>query len=81
MILWLTIANKIWKSPKIITTHMDEVLKLPNCVGEKAFSLRLIYDKIILFMFEGCAQYGSLLIPVIMSKVPNDIKLRMAHEN
>ena len=72
---------------QIITTHMDELLKLPNCVGEKASSLRLIYDKITVHVRGLCAlgidskQYGSLLIPVIMSKVPNDIRFRMAREN
>ena len=66
---------------------MDELLKFPNCVGEKASSLRLIYDKITIHVRGLCAlgidskQYGSLLIPVIMSKVPNDIRLRMAREN
>ena len=72
---------------QIITTRMDKLLKLPNCVGDKASSLRLIYDKITVHL-RGLRtlgihskQYGSLLIPVIMSKVPNDIRLRMAHEN
>jgi len=67
---------------------MDELLKFPNCVGEKASSLRLIiYDKITIHVRGLCVlgidskQYGSLLIPVIMSKVPNGIRLRMAREN
>ena len=42
---------------QIITTHMDELLKLPNCVGDKASSLRLIYDK-LLFMFEVYVHWG-----------------------
>ena len=31
---------------QIITSHMDQLLKLPTCTGEKASSLRHIYDKI-----------------------------------
>jgi len=67
---------------QIITTHMDELLMLPNCVR-----LLLIYDKTTVHVRGLHAlgidykQYGSLLIPVIMSKVPNDIRLRMVREN
>jgi len=35
----------------------------------------------LLFMFSDSKQYGSLLITVIMSKVPNDIRLKMARKN
>ena len=30
----------------IIAAHMDKLLQIPKCLGEKASHLRLIYDKI-----------------------------------
>ena len=30
----------------IISTHMDEILKIPACTSDKASQLRLVYDKI-----------------------------------
>ena len=72
---------------QIITAHMDELLKLPTCAGDRATSLRRIYDKINVHVRElnalgiNSRQYGSLLIPVIMSKLPGDIRLRIAREN
>ena len=72
---------------QIITSHMDQLLKLPTCTGEKASSLRHIYDKINVHV-QGLrtlgidtAQYGSLFIPVVMSKLPSEIQLRVAREN
>ena len=66
---------------------MDELLKLPTCAGDRATSLRRIYDKINVHVRRLNAlrinfrQYGSLLIPVIMSKLPGDIRLHIAREN
>ena len=48
--------------------------------------LRLVYDRINVhvkgfYLLGVCSdQYSSLLTPVIMSKLPNDIKLRIARE-
>lgn len=66
---------------------MDQLLKLPTCTGEKASSLRHIYDKLNIHVRGlrtlgiNTTQYGSLLIPVVMSKLPNEIRLRVAREN
>ena len=35
------------KPQAIITTHMDELLKVPNCTSDRSSSLRSVYDKII----------------------------------
>ena len=68
----------------IITSHMDELLKLPACTNDRTSSLRYIYDQISVHI-RGLAslgvsadQYGSLLIPAIMEKLPSDIRLHIA---
>ncbi|XP_015760042.1 PREDICTED: uncharacterized protein LOC107339292 [Acropora digitifera] len=66
---------------------MDELLKLPNCLGtERSTSLRNVYDKISVHV-RGLAslgvsseQYGGLLIPVIMAKLPGEVRVRIARE-
>ena len=63
---------------------MDELLKSPTCSGSKASSLRLIYDKVSVNVrgLEAVGvkaeQYGSLLIPVIMSKLPEEVRIQIA---
>ena len=62
---------------------MDAQLKLQGC-GDKPTSLRFVYDQInvhvrgLRFLGISSDQYGSLLIPVIMSKMPSDIRLKIA---
>ena len=68
----------------IISTHMDEMLKIPACVNDKASQLRLVYDKFSVnirgleSLGVSADQYGSLLIPVIMSKLPHEIRVQVA---
>ena len=64
---------------------MDELLKLQPCNGKKSSQLlRYIYDKVSVNVrgLEALGvqseQYGSLLIPVIMSKLPADVRLQIA---
>ena len=65
---------------------MEEIIKLPACSGEKPSALRYVYDKdngnIRALAFSGiCSDhYGSLLIPMIMTKLPQELRLRIAHE-
>ena len=73
---------------QIICSHMESLLKIPNCSlsGERTCSLRSIYDKVMVNIrgLEALGitseQYGSLLIPVIMTKFPSEIRLRIARE-
>ena len=68
----------------IISTHMDEMLKIPACTSDKASQLRLVYDKIginirgLESLGVSSHQYGSLLIPVIMPKLPHEIRIQVA---
>jgi len=53
---------------------MDAFLKIQGC-GDRPTSLRFVYDRINvhvhgLHLGVGSDQYGSLLIPVVMSKMP-----------
>ena len=58
---------------------MDEMLKIPGCVNDNASQLRLVYDKLGLeSLGVSSNQYGSLLIPVIMSKLPHEIRVQVA---
>lgn len=81
------LKERFGKRQQIVSAHMDELLKIPNCSNDKSHSLRLVYDKISVHT-RGLAtlgipadQYGSLLIPVIMSKLPNEIRLQIARKS
>ena len=65
---------------------MDEILKIPACNTSHTSQLRYVYDKISVHV-RGLAsigisseQYGSMLIPIIMSKIPNEMRLIMARK-
>ena len=68
---------------QIIMAHMDE-LKISACTGDRLTSLRFVYDKIrahvhgLASLGVSSEQYGSLLIPIIMSKTPSEIRLEIA---
>ena len=70
---------------QIISAHMEELLRI-GFTGDRPSSLRSTLDKIMVHVRGlgslgiGSEQYGSLLIPVIMSKFPNEIRLRAARE-
>ena len=68
----------------IISTHMDEMLKISACVNDKVSQLRLVYDKFSVnirgleSLGVSTDQYGSLLVPVIMSKLPHEVRVQVA---
>ena len=59
----------------IISMHMDELLQLPTCSGNKPAELRLICDKVgvnvrgLESLEVTSDKYGSFLVPIIMSKI------------
>ena len=71
---------------KIIRSHMEELLKRQACTSDKASQLRMIYDHINVHVrsLEALGltseHYGSLLIPVIMSRIPGEISLQIARQ-
>ena len=69
---------------QVIAAHMDELLKIPLCAGEKSSQLCYVYDKVSIHV-QGleslgvtAEQYGSMLIPVAMSKLPTEIRVQIA---
>ena len=80
------LKQRYGKPQQIIAAHMDELLKIPNCTTDKPQMLRLVYDQLNVHI-RGLAalsvnpeQYGSLLIPMITSKLLGDVQLRKARE-
>ena len=78
------LQERFGNSQQIISTHMDELLKLQPCTSEKSSQLRYMYDKVSVnvrgleAMGIHSEQYGSLLIPVIMCKLPIEVRLQIA---
>jgi hypothetical protein len=70
----------------VISAHMDEMLKLPDCSTGKVRDLRRVYDKInvnvrgLEALGVKSEQYGSLLILVIMSKLPPELRIHVARK-
>lgn len=63
---------------------MEEILKLQPCLTDRPSSLRFLYDKVSVHV-RGLSslgvlfqEYGTLLIPIIVSKLPNKIQLEIA---
>ena len=80
------LKQRYGKPQQIIAAHVDELLKIPNCTTDKPQMLMLVYDQLNVHI-RGLAalsvnpeQYGSLLIPMITSKFPGDVQLRIARE-
>lgn len=78
------LKERFGKTQLIISGHMDELLKLPNCPNDRASSLRYLYDKVSVHvrgldsLGVSPDHYGSLLIPIIMGKLPAEIRLEAA---
>ena len=80
------LEERFGRTQQIIAAHMDELLRIPSCTRDKSSSLRYVYDTINVHV-RGLAslgvsadQYGSLLIPIVMSKLPEELRLRVARE-
>ena len=79
-----TAAVELIKERYDNTAHMDELIKTPACSGDKAAQIRAVYDKINVHVRGldslgiGTGQYGSVLVPVIMEKLPQDVRLQIA---
>lgn len=80
------IRDRFGQPRQVITAHMDELLKIPASTGDRLSVLKFIYDKISVHVRALASlgvfsdQYGSLLAPTIMSKIPGDIRLQIARK-
>ena len=70
------------KPQQIISTHMDELLQIPACTSGRASQWRFVYEKISLnvrgleALGLSSSPYGSPLVPVIMAKVPQEVRVQ-----
>ena len=76
------LKERIGNRQIIISIHMDELMKLPDCnLDWPSSSLRNIYDNINVHTQGLCTlsvdldHYGTLLIPLIMPTLPNEVHL------
>ncbi len=80
------LKSRFGKPQQVISAHMDKLLHLPNCNPDKSSSFRFVYDKVSIhvrgleLLGVSSKEYGSLLIPIIMTKLPNDLRMRIARE-
>lgn len=81
------LQDRFGKTQQIITAHLDELIKITPCHNDRPTSLRYVFDQISVHT-RGLAsldvfpeQYGSLLISIIMSKLPNKIRLHVARNS
>ena len=80
------LQDRYGKPQHIISAHMEEIIKLPACSGEKHSALRYVYDKVnadirgLDSLGIRSDHYGSLLIPIIMTKLLQELQLRIARE-
>ena len=81
------LEQRFGKTQQIISAHMEEILKLQPCLTDRPLSLRFLYDKLSVHvrglssLGVSSQEYGSLLIPIIMSKLPNEIRLEIARKS
>ena len=81
------LKDRFGRLQQMISAHMEELLKISPCVGDKPSSLRYVHDKInvnirgLSTMGITSTQYGSLLIPIIMIKLTPELRLRIARES
>ena len=77
------LQERFGKPQFIVAAHMDELIKIP-VASDKPGSLRFMFDKVnvhirgLKSLGVASEQYGSFIIPMIMSKLPDDIRLRVA---
>ena len=78
------LERRFGKTQQIISAHLEEILKLQPCLTDRPSSLRFLYDKLSVHvrglssLGVSSQEYGSRLIPIIMSKLPNEIWLEIA---
>ena len=81
-----TLRDRFGNKQRIISAHMQSLLKLQDCPCEKVSQLRYIYDNINVHVRGlealGMPQesYGSLLIPIIMQRMPSEITIQVARK-
>ena len=80
------LKSRFGNKQQIISTHMQALLGLQNCPNENVKQLRFIYDRINVHvrgleaLGMSSASYGSLLVPILMARMPREITLHVARK-
>ena len=80
------LMERFGKTQHIISAHMQSLLKLQSFQNDKLSDIRSIYDTIMVHvrglesLGVSSEKYGSLLVPVIISRMPEDIALQVARK-
>ena len=80
------LKERFGKTQHIISTHMRSLLKLQSFQTDKLSDIRSIYDTIMVHvgglesLGVSSEKDGSLLVPVIISRMPEDIALQVARK-
>jgi hypothetical protein len=70
----------------VISSHMDSLLKIPPVTDANDKRMRPLYDQIevnvrsLQALGVSAEMYGSLLIPVLMEKIPNEFQLIISRQ-
>lgn len=76
------LKDRFGRPQQVVTDHMDEILKILVSSSEILTSLRLVYDSFSVHIRSlkslaiSSDQYGSLLVPIIMKKLPKTFDSR-----
>ena len=80
------LKERFGKTQHIISAHMQSLLKLQSFQNDKLSDIRRIYDTIMVHvrglesLGVSSEKYGSLLVPVIISRMPEDVALQVARK-
>ena len=80
------LKSRFGKRQHIVTAHMQALLKLQNHPNANTQQLRSIYDKInvnvrgLQALGMPAENYGNLLIPIIMARMPREITMQVARK-
>ncbi|XP_046861889.1 uncharacterized protein LOC124455243 [Xenia sp. Carnegie-2017] len=80
------LQDRFGRTQQVIAAHMDQILQISACSENRTGQLRYVFDQISVqvrgldSLGVSANQYGSLLIPIIMSKLPSEIRLQVARK-
>ena len=80
------LKTRFGNKQQIISTHMQALLGLQNSPSATVKQLRFIYDNINIHvrgldaLGMSFSSYGSLLVPILMSKMPREVTLQVARK-
>ena len=71
------ICKRFGKPQQLISAHMDELLKMSTCPSDKPHQLS-VNIRALEALGVKADQYGTLLIPILMAKLPSEIRVHVA---